>query len=204
MGCATTSVKIISIIINAVYVLSALVAIGWIAFNADLMSKDFVNFTFTTCSIIVLFALLCIFAAICESAVLTKTSAIFILVLIIIQIACTYWVPHLHKFRNPYMAWQTSDMDILQQTFKCCGKIGAMDYVELNEMVPLSCYLNFQRTSDNLFDKGCNAKISSFYENEKEHLFVVSCLLIASEIIRCAFAAILVLRFNKKQRSMKC
>ncbi|XP_068147129.1 protein late bloomer-like [Drosophila tropicalis] len=204
MGCCTTSVKIFSIIVNAVYVLSALVAIGWIAFNAHLMSEEFVIVTYTTCAIIALFGLVGIFAAIRESAVLTKTSAVFILVLTIMQIACTYWMPHLHKFRDVNMAWQTSDMDIMQQTYKCCGVNGAQDYVKLFEMVPPSCYLHFQVTANNLFVDGCNAKILSFYESEKAPLFMVSCLLMAFELIRCSLAVILVISFNNKQWPVKC
>ncbi|EDW74153.1 uncharacterized protein Dwil_GK21784 [Drosophila willistoni] len=207
MGCATTSVKITSIIMNAILAFLAFGAIGWIAFNADSESEEFVIASYIACSIIVIFAFLGIFAAIRESVVLTATSAVFLLVLAIPQIVSTCLVLHGHELKNAQqivdVAWQANNMDGLQQKYECCGKYSAQDYIHLNQLIPPSCYKDLQQTSDHLYIEGCIENIQSFYENDKQRFIIVSWVLVAFELICCALAVFLAISFRNKQRRMQ-
>ncbi|KAH8279072.1 protein late bloomer isoform X1 [Drosophila bipectinata] len=207
MGCATTSVKITSIALNAILGFLALGAIGWIAYNADVETKAFVITAYITCSIILIFAILGIYAAVRESVALASASAVFLLILAIPQIVSTCLVLHQYDVKSGQeaveLAWQANNMDALQQKHECCGKSSAQDYIHLSQLIPPSCYLDLQQTPDHLFLDGCIEKLQSFYESDKRRFIIVSWVLVAFELICCALAVFLAISFKNKQRRME-
>ncbi|KAH8267150.1 hypothetical protein KR018_012541 [Drosophila ironensis] len=227
MGCATTSVKITAIALNAILGLLAVGAIGWIAYNADTETEEFVIAAYITCSVILLFALLGIFAAIRESVVLTTTSAVFLLILAVLQIVATCLFLHQYEVKSGQeaveVAWQANNMDALQQKHECCGKSSVQDYVHLNQVIPPSCYEDLQQHPDHLFLHGCVEKLQSFYESDKLRFVIVSWVLVAFEVSPspragycidtynifilqltcCALAVFLAISFKNKQRRME-
>ncbi|EDW31456.1 GL11147 [Drosophila persimilis] len=207
MGCATTSVKITSIILNAILGLLALGSIGWIAYNADTESEEFVIAAYVACSLILVFAMLGIVAAIRESVALTATSAVFLLVLAIPQIVSTCMLLHQYEVQSGQetveVAWQANNMDALQQKHECCGKSSAQDYVHLNQLIPPSCYADLQQTTDHLFLEGCIEKVQSFYESDKQRFIIVSWVLVAFELLCFVLAVFLAISFRNKQRRLQ-
>ncbi|XP_017001498.2 protein late bloomer [Drosophila takahashii] len=207
MGCATTSVKITSIVLNAILGLLAVGAIGWIAFNADTETEEFVIAAYITCSVILVFALLGIFAAIRESVALTATSAVFLLILAIPQIVSTCMFLHQYEAKSGQevveLAWQANNMDGLQQKHECCGKSSAQDYIHLNQVIPPSCYADLKPDPDHLYLEGCIEKLQSFYESDKLRFIIVSWVLVAFELICFALAVFLAISFKNKQRRME-
>ncbi|XP_022225639.1 protein late bloomer [Drosophila obscura] len=207
MGCATTSVKITSIILNAILGLLALGSIGWIAYNADTESEEFVIAAYVACSLILLLAMLGILAAIRESVALTATSAVFLLILAIPQIVSTCMLLHQYDVQSGQetveAAWQANNMDGLQQKHECCGKSSAQDYVHLNQLIPPSCYADLQQTTDHLYVEGCIEKVQSFYESDKERFIIVSWVLVAFELLCFVLAVFLAISFRNKQRRLE-
>ncbi|XP_033248091.1 protein late bloomer isoform X1 [Drosophila miranda] len=207
MGCATTSVKITSIILNAILGLLALGSIGWIAYNADTESEEFVIAAYVACSLILVFAMVGIVAAIRESVALTATSAVFLLVLAIPQIVSTCMLLHQYEVQSGQetveVAWQANNMDALQQKHECCGKSSAQDYVHLNQLIPPSCYADLQQTTDHLFLEGCIEKVQSFYESDKQRFIIVSWVLVAFELLCFVLAVFLAISFRNKQRRLQ-
>ncbi|XP_033152247.1 protein late bloomer [Drosophila mauritiana] len=207
MGCATTSVKISSIVLNAVLGVLAAGAIGWIAYNADTETEGFVIAAYIACSLILVLALLGIFAAIRESVVLTATSAVFLLILAILQIVSTCLFLHEFDVKSGRdmveVAWQANNMDALQQKHECCGQSSAQDYIHLSLLIPPSCYADLQQTPDHLYLDGCIEKVQSFYESDKLRFIIVSWVLVAFELICFALAVFLAISFKNKQRRME-
>ncbi|XP_052841832.1 protein late bloomer [Drosophila gunungcola] len=207
MGCATTSVKITSIVLNAILGFWRTGAIGWIAYNADTETEEFVIAAYIACSVILLFALLGIFAAIRESVALTATSALFLLILAIPQIVSTCLFLHQYDVKSGQemveVAWQANNMDALQQKHECCGKSSAQDYVHLSQLIPPSCYADLQQAPDHLYVEGCIEKLQSFYEADKQRFIIVSWVLVAFELLCFALAVFLAISFKNKQRRME-
>ncbi|BFG05353.1 protein late bloomer [Drosophila madeirensis] len=207
MGCATTSVKITSIILNAILGLLALGSIGWIAYNADTESEEFAIAAYVACALILLFAMLGILAAVRESVPLTATSAVFLLILAIPQIVSTCMLLHQYEVQSGQetvdVAWQANNMDGLQQKHECCGKSSAQDYVHLNQLIPPSCYADLQQTTDHLYVDGCIEKVQSFYEADKKRFIIVSWVLVAFELLCFALAVFLAISFRNKQRRLQ-
>ncbi|XP_064540355.1 protein late bloomer [Drosophila montana] len=207
MGCAIKTIKISSIVLNAILALLAVGAIGWIAFNADTESEEFVIAAYVACAIIVLFAFLGIFAAIRESVCLTATSAVFLLVLAIPQIVSTCMFLHQSEVQSAQqtveLAWQANNMDGLQQKYECCGKTSAQDYVHLRQSIPPSCYVDLQQKPEHLFVEGCIEKLQSHYESDKRRFIIVSWVLVAFELLCFALAVFLAISFRNKQRRMQ-
>ncbi|ALC41259.1 lbm [Drosophila busckii] len=207
MGCTTASVKISSIVVNAILALLALGAIGWIAYNSETESEEFVIASYVTAAVILLFAFLGIFAAIRESVCLTATCAVFLLLLAVLQIVSTCIVLHPHEIKSAQttvdMAWQANNMDELQQKYECCGKASAQDYVHLDQIIPPSCYRNLQQSADSLFLEGCIEKVQSYYEADKLRFIIVSWVLVAFELLCFVLATFLAISFRNKQRRLQ-
>ncbi|XP_037714907.1 protein late bloomer [Drosophila subpulchrella] len=207
MGCATTSVKITSIVLNAILGFLAAGAIGWIAFYADTETEEFVIAAYIACSVILVFALLGIFAAIRESVALTATSAVFLLILAVPQIVSTLLFLHQYEAKSGQevveLAWQANNMDALQQKHECCGKSSAQDYIHLSQQIPPSCYADLNQVPDHLYLEGCIEKLQSFYESDKLRFIIVSWVLVAFELICFALAVFLAISFKNKQRRME-
>ncbi|EDW57300.1 protein late bloomer [Drosophila virilis] len=207
MGCAIKTVKISSIVLNAILALLAVGAIGWIAVNSDTESEEFVIAAYVACAIIVLFAFLGIFAAIRESVCLTATSAVFLLVLAIPQIVSTCMFLHQFEVQSAQqtveLAWQANNMDGLQQKYECCGKTSAQDYVHLRQSIPPSCYADLQQKPEHLFVEGCIEKLQSHYESDKRRFIIVSWVLVAFELLCFVLAVFLAISFRNKQRRMQ-
>ncbi|XP_016990034.1 protein late bloomer isoform X2 [Drosophila rhopaloa] len=207
MGCATTSVKITSIVLNAILGFLAAGAIGWIAYNADTETEEFVVAAYIACSVILLFSLLGIFAAIRESVVLTATSAVFLLILAIPQIVSTCLFLHQYDVKSGQemveVAWLANNMDAMQQKHECCGKNSAQDYVHLTQQIPPSCYADLVLAPSHLYVEGCIEKLQTFYEDDKLRFIIVSWVLVAFELICFALAVFLAISFKNKQRRME-
>ncbi|XP_030387465.1 protein late bloomer [Scaptodrosophila lebanonensis] len=207
MGCATTSVKIASITLNVILAILAFGAIGWIAFNADSESEEFVIAAYITCSIIVVFAFLGIFAAIRESVCLAVTSAVFLIVLAILQIISTCIFLHNLDVKSGQtvveQAWQHNNLDGLQQKYECCGKSSAQDYILLSQPIPPSCYVDLKPLTANLYLSGCIEKVQSYYEADKQRFIIVSWVLVAFELLCSLLAVLLAVNFRNKQRRMQ-
>ncbi|XP_017077594.2 protein late bloomer [Drosophila eugracilis] len=207
MGCATTSIKIASIVLNVILGFLAVGAIGWIAYNADMETQEFVIAGYIACSVILLFAFLGIFAAVRESVALTTTSAVFLLILAIIQIVSTCLFLHQYEVKNGQeaveLAWQANNMDAIQQKHECCGKSSAQDYINLSQIIPPSCYADLQQSPDHLYVEGCVEKLQDFYESDKQRFLIISWVLVAFELICFALAVFLAISFKNKQRRME-
>ncbi|TDG51675.1 hypothetical protein AWZ03_001735 [Drosophila navojoa] len=207
MGCATTSVKITSIVLNAILAFLAVGAIGWIAVHADTESEEFVIAAYVACAIILLFAFLGIFAAVRESVCLTATSAVFLLLLAIPQIVSTIMFVHQFEVKSAQttveLAWQANNMDGLQQKYECCGKSSAQDYVHLRQLIPPSCYIDLDQKPEHLYVEGCIEKLQSRYENDKLRFIIVSWVLVAFELLCFVIAVFLAISFRNKQRRLQ-
>ncbi|EDW01560.1 protein late bloomer [Drosophila grimshawi] len=210
MGCATTSVKITSIVVNAILAFLAVGAIGWIAFNADTEGEEFVITAYVACALILLFACLGIFAAIRESVILTAACAVFLLVLAIPQIVATFIFIHGFDAQTTQsaqttveVAWQANNMDGLQQKYECCGKTSAQDYVHLSQPVPPSCYEDLKQVPDHLFVAGCIEKLQSHFESDRTRFIIVSWVLVVFELLCFFLAVFLAISFRNKQRRME-
>ncbi|XP_017868228.1 PREDICTED: protein late bloomer [Drosophila arizonae] len=207
MGCATTSVKITSIVLNAILAFLAVGAIGWIAFYADTESEEFVIAAYVACAIILLFAFLGIYAAVRESVCLTATSAVFLLLLAIPQIVSTIMFVHQFEVKSAQttveLAWQANNMDGLQQKYECCGKSSAQDYVHLRQLIPPSCYIDLDQKPEHLYVDGCIEKLQSRYESDKLRFIIVSWVLVAFELLCFVIAVFLAISFRNKQRRLQ-
>ncbi|KAH8415949.1 hypothetical protein KR222_004748 [Zaprionus bogoriensis] len=208
MGCATTSVKFASAGMNVILSLLAVGAIGWIAFNSDTESEVYVIAGYVTCVLILLFAVLGVVAAVRESVCLTATSAVFLLLLAISQIASTCLFLHPMQVQSGQqtvdIAWQANNMDGLQQKYECCGKTSAQDYVHLSQTIPPSCYANLKaEMPEHLFLKGCIDELQSRYDGDKRRFLIVSWVLVAFELLSFALAVFLAISFRNKQRRMQ-
>ncbi|EDW08613.1 protein late bloomer [Drosophila mojavensis] len=207
MGCATTSVKITSIVLNAILAFLAVGAIGWIAFYADTESEEFVIAAYVACAIILLFAFLGIYAAVRESVCLTAASAVFLLLLAIPQIVSTIMFVHQFEVKSAQttveLAWQANNMDGLQQKYECCGKSSAQDYVHLRQLIPPSCYIDLDQKPEHLYVEGCIEKLQSRYESDKLRFIIVSWVLVAFELLCFVIAVFLAISFRNKQRRLQ-
>ncbi|KAL7736654.1 hypothetical protein ACLKA6_015289 [Drosophila palustris] len=207
MGCATTVVKIISISLNAILALLAVGAIAWIAYYSDTEEVEFAIASYVFSGLILLMAIVGIYAAIRESICLTATFAVFLLLLIILQIV------NIFMFVAPMdvasgqktvdVAWLANNMDELQQKFQCCGKTSAQDYVHLNQVIPPSCYADLQQVPDHLFLKGCIEEVQSQYDSDKRRFLIVSWVLVAFKLVCFVGAVFLGISFRNKQRRLQ-
>ncbi|KAH8300258.1 hypothetical protein KR044_012291 [Drosophila immigrans] len=207
MGCATTVVKIISIALNTILALLALGSIGWIAFNSDTGTEETIIASYVASVLIVLLAFTGIYAAIRESVCLTATVAVLLLVLAVLQILTTCLFIHPMKVDNAQkhvdVAWQANNMDGIQQTYECCGKTSAQDYVHLNQPIPPSCYADLQQVPNQLYIKGCVDEMQSHYDHGKMALIIASWVLVVFELICFGIAVFLGISFRNKQRRMQ-
>ncbi|XP_034477353.1 protein late bloomer [Drosophila innubila] len=207
MGCPTNVVKIISISLNAILAFLACGAIAWIAINSDTEQEEFVIASYVFSGLIVLMVIVGIYAAIRESICLTATVAVFLLLLVILQIVNIFMFVNPMKLQSGQetveIAWQANNMDGLQQQFKCCGKTSAQDYVHLNQVIPPSCYTDLQQVPDHLFLNGCIEKVQDQYESDKRRFLIVSWGLAAFLLLCFVGAVFLGISFRNKQRRLQ-
>uniref|UniRef100_A0A1A9W169 Tetraspanin n=1 Tax=Glossina brevipalpis TaxID=37001 RepID=A0A1A9W169_9MUSC len=208
MGCAATTIKISSIILNLIMAIFAIGAIIWISFNPDCMQEELAIIVYIACSLIVFFAFLGCFAAVRESVCLMATCAVFLLILAIVQIIFTSNDISEDGMRNGFSivneAWESNNMDEIQIQHECCGKTSANDYIVLSKPVPNSCYVDQDYTKvSNLFTDGCSSKLQTYYADEWWHCSIVSWILIAFELIAFFLAVFLVINFRNTQRRMR-
>ncbi|XP_013098695.1 protein late bloomer [Stomoxys calcitrans] len=206
MGCATTTVKIASIIFNIILAIFAIGCIIGISFNPDAMREDIAIGAYIACSLIVFFAFLGCFAAIRESVCLTATCAVFLLVLAALQIALTCIGMSDTGVRSGVdtvnKAWEANAMDEIQREHECCGKVSPNDYITLNKAVPKSCYFD-EDEANSLFHEGCKDKLQQYYDNESYFFAIASWSLVVFEIIGFLLALFLVINFRNTQRRMQ-
>ncbi|XP_037825973.1 protein late bloomer [Lucilia sericata] len=207
MGCATTTVKIASIIFNILLAIISIAGIILISFNPDYFREELSIGYYTTLSLCVIFAFLGIFATIRESVCLTATCAVFLLALTLINIAIAIVGINSGEHNGVEVvnkAWETNAMDELQINHDCCGKTSSNDYVLMNKPIPDSCYAD-QDKSDihNLFTEGCSEKMVTYYEEESYRFAILSWICVAFEFFGFLLATFLVINFRNTQRRMQ-
>ncbi|XP_011178821.1 protein late bloomer [Zeugodacus cucurbitae] len=208
MGCATTTVKISSIILNTLLALFSIAAIVLIAVNPGSVPDDWDIPAYIIFGLVILFAVLGCVAALRESICLTVTCAVFLLLLAILQIAVTINILNDRQTQSGIAivedAWDHDKIDALQREYECCGKDSSQDYILLNRQIPLSCYEN-QNDADanNIYTEGCSAKLQQYYDSETTSIAAASWIIAAIEIIGFLLAVFLVINFRNKQRRMQ-
>ncbi|KAM7346054.1 late bloomer [Cochliomyia hominivorax] len=207
MGCATTTVKIASIIFNVLLAIISIAGIVCISFDPEYFQEDLSIGYYTTLSVCVIFAILGIYAAIRESVCLTATCAVFLLALTLINIAIAIIGTNSGEhdgFEVVNKAWETNTMDDLQIKHNCCGKASPNDYVIIGQLMPPSCYED-QDSSDvkKLFEEGCTIKLIKYYENEANYFAILSWICVAFEFFGFLLAVFLVINFRNTQRRMQ-
>ncbi|XP_053965290.1 protein late bloomer [Anastrepha ludens] len=208
MGCATTTVKISSILFNTLLALFGIAAIVLIAVNSGAVPDDWDTPAFIIFGLVVLFAIIGCVAALRESICLTVTCAVFLLLLAILQIAVTIIILNDRQTQSGIGrvedAWDHDKMDALQSKYECCGKDSSQDYILLNRQIPLSCYTDQNDADANkMYTEGCSAKLQRYYDSETTTIATASWVIAALEVLGFLLAVFLVINFRNKQRRMQ-
>ncbi|BFG05359.1 protein late bloomer [Drosophila madeirensis] len=92
----------------------------------------------------------------------------------------------------------TDAMSIFQTKLHCCGINGTRDYTEANLTVPTSCF--YPNSDKKVYEVGCLAKLSEFYENLLTGCKTSGWIFLAIEIAAFACAVFLAITFRNEQR----
>ncbi|XP_017472881.1 PREDICTED: protein late bloomer [Rhagoletis zephyria] len=207
MGCATTTVKISSILFNTLLALFAIAAIVLIAVYPGAVPDDWDTAAFIIFGLVILFAIIGCVAALRESICLTVTCAVFLLLLAILQIAVTIIILNDRQTQSGIAivedAWDHDKIEALQAKYECCGKDSSQDYILLNRQIPLSCYEDQTEDANKMYTEGCSAKLQRYYDSETASIATVSWVVTALEILGFLLAVFLVINFRNKQRRMQ-
>ncbi|XP_036330525.1 23 kDa integral membrane protein [Rhagoletis pomonella] len=153
-------------------------------------------------SIVVFISFLGCCGAIRESVCMTMTYAVFLLVLLILQltIVVLLWT-NKDKFTAAMgevidKAWekearQSGVFDAIQRSLKCCGKNGFTDYVVILQSPPPSCCENDNCANPLNVYGGCRSKFQEFMSFSTDTAKYVGLGLIAVELVGFIFACCL-------------
>ncbi|XP_054738994.1 23 kDa integral membrane protein [Anastrepha obliqua] len=153
-------------------------------------------------SIVVFISFLGCCGAIRESVCMTMTYAVFLLVILILQltIVVLLWA-NKDKFTAAMgevidKAWETKSrqtgvFDAIQRSLKCCGKNGFTDYAVLLESPPPSCCENDNCMNPLNFYGGCRSQFQEFMSFSTDTAKYVGLGLICIELVGFIFACCL-------------
>lgn len=143
-----------------------------------------------------------------ESARTILVYAIFLLLLLLAQIAVIFVLPiNFSKLAEETIqnAWnrQMSDdaMDDYQIRYDCCGKNGPNDYIDSGLSIPTSCYLNRKVSIPNdLYTTGCVEKLTQAFSNGSRIEVISDWTLVGVEGVTIIVACILGINFKNIER----
>ncbi|CAD7013399.1 unnamed protein product [Ceratitis capitata] len=208
MGCATTTIKISSILLNTLLALLSIATIVLIAINPGSVPDEWDVPAYIIFALVILFAIIGCVAALRESICLTVTCGVFLLLLSLLQVAITIIILNDRDVQNGIAivedAWDHDKIDALQMEYKCCGKDSSQDYILLNRQIPLSCYEG-QNDADanNIYNEGCSVKLQRYYARETLSVAVTSWITAVLEVVCFMLAVLLAINFRNKQRRMQ-
>uniref|UniRef100_A0A0A1WDB6 Tetraspanin n=1 Tax=Zeugodacus cucurbitae TaxID=28588 RepID=A0A0A1WDB6_ZEUCU len=209
MDCGTSTAKYVLFAFNTVVVIIGLLGIVFGALILNSIGVVEVNgqvgfpvqailpiLLITLGSVVVFIAFLGCCGAIRESVCMTMCYAVFLLVLLIIQLAIVVllWA-NKEKF-NAAMgevidkAWderrrEPAVFEAIQQSLKCCGKSGITDYVLSVEAPPASCCEHNDCLNPLNIYGGCRSKFQEFMSFSTDTAKYVGLGLIVVEVCSC-------------------
>ncbi|KAH8299702.1 hypothetical protein KR044_004938, partial [Drosophila immigrans] len=153
-------------------------------------------------SIVVFISFLGCCGAIRESVCMTMTYAVFLLVLLILQLTLIVLLfTHKDSYENAMgkvidNAWENRDKgeggvyNGMERALKCCGRIGAPDYLANFQTLPDSCCEGSCLNPANIYG-GCRNKFISVMSGDSEKAKYFGLGLIAVELVGFIFACCL-------------
>ncbi|XP_039501660.1 23 kDa integral membrane protein [Drosophila santomea] len=215
MDCGTSMVKYILFIFNTivsiigilgiVYGVLILKSVGTIEVNGvqgfppqALMPIILISL----CSIVVFISFLGCCGAIRESVCMTMSYAVFLLILLILQLTLVVLMfTQKDKIQNAMgnvieQAWESDSaqegdiFDAIQQSMHCCGSNSALDYINKGKLLPSSCCSGSCLNPANYYP-GCRGKFIDLMSARGENVNYVGIGLIVGELIGFIFACCL-------------
>ncbi|XP_039955347.1 protein late bloomer [Bactrocera neohumeralis] len=213
MTCATSTVKFLAFLMNVLcciagaFMLSAS-AYSLVQFDASESIKIPCIMGVVLGGLLFATTIVGCCGAIRESPHTILVYAIFLLLLLLAQIAVIFALPiDFSKLAEETIqnAWnrQMSDdaMDNYQIRYECCGKNGPNDYIDSGLSIPTSCYLNRKTSIPNdLYTAGCVGKLTQAFANGSRIEIISDWTLVGVEGVTIIVACILGINFKNVER----